>query len=198
MDATETRILEAAGALLAEGGFRGMTTKAIAQRAGVNEVTVFRRFGNKVGLAKALGASWSQQMAGFAVDAAHDPLDTRATLKWLAQLEMEQARTHGAAAMRLAMDARGVPQLAEAMGQGSAANFQGLVDYLHDAVSRGDLRDDVPVEVMAEMFFATTSSLVMSRQLMGAQPVRSGDVDRLADQVFAVFWAGVTARKEGS
>ncbi|NOT08063.1 MAG: TetR/AcrR family transcriptional regulator [Gemmatimonadales bacterium] len=44
------KILNAATELYAETGFRGATTRQIAQRAGVNEVTVFRHFGSKTAL----------------------------------------------------------------------------------------------------------------------------------------------------
>lgn len=44
------KILRAAGELYAETGFRGTTTRQIAQRAGVNEVTLFRHFGSKTAL----------------------------------------------------------------------------------------------------------------------------------------------------
>jgi AcrR family transcriptional regulator len=45
-----TRILEAAARVYAEHGFRGATTRRIAQAAGVNEVTLFRTFGSKAAL----------------------------------------------------------------------------------------------------------------------------------------------------
>lgn len=41
------RILQAAARVYAEAGFRGATTRRIAQEAGVNEVTLFRIFGSK-------------------------------------------------------------------------------------------------------------------------------------------------------
>lgn len=44
------KILDAATELYAETGFRGTTTRQIAQRAGVNEVTLFRHFGSKTAL----------------------------------------------------------------------------------------------------------------------------------------------------
>jgi len=47
---TGNRILDAAVALFCERGYKGTTTRAIAERARVNEVTVFRRFGTKQGL----------------------------------------------------------------------------------------------------------------------------------------------------
>lgn len=41
------RILAAATAVYSENGFRGATTRRIAERAGVNEITLFRHFGSK-------------------------------------------------------------------------------------------------------------------------------------------------------
>jgi AcrR family transcriptional regulator len=44
---TEERIIEAAVQLFSRRGFRGSSTRAIAQLAGVNEVTIFRHFPRK-------------------------------------------------------------------------------------------------------------------------------------------------------
>ena len=41
------RILDAAARVYAQHGFRGATTRRIADEAGVNEITVFRQFGSK-------------------------------------------------------------------------------------------------------------------------------------------------------
>lgn len=47
MDDTEQRIIEAAIKVFSEKGFAGASTREIADSAGVNEVTLFRRFGSK-------------------------------------------------------------------------------------------------------------------------------------------------------
>ena len=47
---TRDHILDAAARLYGEHGFRGTTTRRIAQEAGVNEVTLFRLFGSKTAL----------------------------------------------------------------------------------------------------------------------------------------------------
>ena len=44
---TRARIIEAATNLFYERGYKATPTKAIADTAGVNEVTIFRQFGNK-------------------------------------------------------------------------------------------------------------------------------------------------------
>lgn len=45
-----TKIIEAARELFMENGFKGTTTKMIAQKAGVNEATLFRHFKSKEGI----------------------------------------------------------------------------------------------------------------------------------------------------
>src|ERR1700733_9025878 len=52
--ANRIRILEAARRLLADGGLDALTMDAVASAAGVGKGTVFRRFGNRAGLAAAL------------------------------------------------------------------------------------------------------------------------------------------------
>ncbi|HEY3413755.1 MAG TPA: TetR/AcrR family transcriptional regulator [Armatimonadota bacterium] len=52
---TRERLLIAAAHIYTQRGSRGMTTRAVAQRAGVSELTLFRQFGTKQGLLDALG-----------------------------------------------------------------------------------------------------------------------------------------------
>lgn len=56
---TRESLLDAALELFGSRGFAGTTTKEIAKRAGVNEVTLFRTFGSKQGLYTAMFAERS-------------------------------------------------------------------------------------------------------------------------------------------
>src|SRR6476661_9149481 len=47
---TRTGILNAACGVFAQHGFRGSTTRRIADAAGINEITIFRQFGSKEAL----------------------------------------------------------------------------------------------------------------------------------------------------
>lgn len=51
---TRQRLLDAAARVFARDGINGATTRAIAEEAGVNEVTLFRHFGSKDGLLDAV------------------------------------------------------------------------------------------------------------------------------------------------
>lgn len=52
-DVTAEALINATLEVVAQHGLKGATTRLIAQRAGVNEVTLFRKYGNKTGLIKA-------------------------------------------------------------------------------------------------------------------------------------------------
>jgi len=189
---TADRILTAASELFAERGYVATTTRAIAERAGVNEVTLFRRFENKAGVLRALGERFRERMAGFVAPRLPDPSDTRGTLQTLAQLEIEGAIRDGGVAIRLALDAGSAPEVAEMLGDGPQANRRGLTDYLSARQTAGDLRDDIEPGVMAEAFFALTSTLVMSRQVMGSpSSAREAADPGFMNQLVDLYWSAV-------
>jgi AcrR family transcriptional regulator len=74
----ESRILEAALAVWREEGYRAATTRKVAQRAGIGEVTLFRRFGDKATLFSKALAYEAQRMLdndlAFTGDVRHDLL----------------------------------------------------------------------------------------------------------------------------
>ncbi len=191
---TADRILNAASELIATYGYVGTTTRAIAERAGVNEVTLFRRFESKAGVLRALAARMAQRQAGYAVAAAPDSESVRDTLLALARMEIAGAIEMGGLAMRLAFDAASVPEVAELMGEGPPGNLEGLAEYMAERQEAGELRGDIAPEVLAEAFFGLTSSYVMYRTVMGVGDLPADvTADRGIEQLFDVFWSGAVA-----
>jgi AcrR family transcriptional regulator len=184
------RVLAAAAELFAEHGYRGTTTRAIAERAGVNEVTIFRRFTSKAGIVRAIGQQIASRSAGAAAREAPHPEDTPATLAALARQEIASAAASGGLALRLALDARSIPEVAEVVGAGLASNTEGLIAYLAARQEAGDLRRDIAPDLLAEAFFALTSSLVIGRILLGAPAPGAAERERLAAQAASLFWSG--------
>jgi AcrR family transcriptional regulator len=74
---TRQRIVRAAAALLAEGGPEGVTTRAVATRAGANPPAIYRLFGGKDGLLSAVAEDgYSRFIAGKrAAEPAADPVE---------------------------------------------------------------------------------------------------------------------------
>lgn len=194
---TAERILDAAAELFASHGYAATTTRAIAEQAGVNEVTVFRRFENKRGVLKALGQRFESGQAGHAAWSLEDEGGVRETLLRLARMEIETTARTGALAIRLAFDARSVPEVAELLGDAVPANLEGLAGYMAEHQGSGELRDDIDPRVMAEAFFALTSSYVMYRVTMGVMPMPCDiDTDAGIEQLFDLFWSGAATKEE--
>lgn len=194
---TAERILNAAAELFATYGYASTTTRAIAERAGVNEVTLFRRFENKIGVLRALGERMARRQAGRAAAAAPPSADVRSTLLGFARMEIAGALADGGMAMRLAFDAASVPEVADVLGAGAPENLAGLAEYMAEQQRAGELRNDVDPRVMAEAFFGLTSSYVMYRQVMGAADVPADvQTDAGIEQLFDIFWSGASADKE--
>lgn len=194
---TAERILDAAADLIATHGYAATTTRAIAERAGVNEVTLFRKFESKRGILRALGERMAQRQAGRAAEHVAPSEDTRATLLAFARMEVRGALADNGLAMRLAYDARSVPDVGEAIGAGAGANLNGLTEFMRERQHAGHLRADIDARLMAEAFFGLTSSYVIMRTVLGLD---GGSVDVRTDsgieQLFELFWSGASAAKE--
>lgn len=187
----EETILDAAADLFAERGYQGTTTAAIAQRAGVSEVTLFRKFRSKQGLLAALARQWSANMAGMVVDLVAETGDVRATLETLARMEFDGAERYGVAAMRLVMEVSSSPEITEVMGDNPHHNLEGLVRFLRDRQATGEVRTDLNPWIMAEAFFAMTSTQVIAREMLHLGN-RSGETrDEVIRQLVEMFCAGI-------
>lgn len=194
---TADRILDAASELFAANGYSATTTRAIAERAGVNEVTLFRRFESKAGVLKALGMRFAQMQAGHAAAAAPDSESVRETLLRLARMEIAGAMQGGGLAIRLAFDAKSVPEVAAVLGTGIPSNLEGLAEYLAEHQATGELRADVDPRVLAEAFFGLTSSYVMYRIVMGVvEAPEDVATDETVEQLFEVFWSGAAPKND--
>jgi AcrR family transcriptional regulator len=191
--ATNETILRAAAELFTERGYAGTTTRALAERAGVNEVTVFRHFKSKQGVLAGLAAAIGEASAGAAVAAVPDPEDTRATLQALARQEVRQTDEFGGMALRLTLEARSSPEVAAVIGGGPQQSFEGLVAYLTERQRNGDLRADMDPRAMAEAFFALTSSFVYARQVLRGAARHELSLEDAGAQLFELFMSGVTA-----
>ncbi len=72
------RLFEETVTVFAERGYRATTTREIARRAGINEVTLFRRYGDKAALINAAGVIAAHQERGQLT--AGEPTQKLATL----------------------------------------------------------------------------------------------------------------------
>lgn len=185
-------MLAAAAELIAERGYVGTTTAAIAERAGVNEVTVFRRFASKEGILRALAGAAAAARAEFPPAGAVVEDDLRATLVNLAVVEIRDAIASGGLVLRLTLEARAVPEVRETMGAIASANLQRMAAFVRAHQDRGQLRADLDPSLLAEIFFSLTSTLVMQRMTLEEPGLPADDeIAALAEQVIGSMWSGV-------
>lgn len=168
MDGVHDRLLEAAHAVFAEEGFRGATTRKIAARAGVNEVTLFRHFASKEEL---LGAAVDRQVEASIAMLGRSPLppepgEVRVELHgFLTATLFGFVAAHQA--VRTSMGEWGHHPVLDDRLTGTSRFVSSEVErYLASAQERGLIRTDVDHVVAAQALIATIFSHGMLHQMM--------------------------------
>ena len=129
-----SRLLEAALEVVAERGMRGATTRRISERAGVNEVTLFRHFGSK----SALVASALRNAAeGFGAARPSGNLERDLAKLTLAYWEFVGANR--GAMVRLLPELSRDPSLGEAGGAVMGSAFASLLCFFRHYQEAGAL-----------------------------------------------------------
>jgi AcrR family transcriptional regulator len=135
MHSSRDRILEAAVRVYAEQGFRGATTRRIAEEAGVNEITVFRHFGSKDALiTEALRACATQPSA---VDLPEVPRDPQRELAAWSAAELADMREHRALIGRVISEMGEHPEIIACTSAGALSAEQRLCAYVERLRAHG-------------------------------------------------------------
>ena len=194
VDDTRQRILGAAAQVFAEKGYARATTRALAAAAGVNEVTLFRHFGNKQNLFAAI----IEQFGGPAVTMALQGeltgdlvQDLRAIGAYLLNLLLERGD-----AMRLMLcEASHFPEVQEVMVQNPRQIRRMLASYIVQQIEQGKLRPLHP-EVAAQAFSGMLFSYAIARGLLDDSIAPELSPDELVTQFVNIFMNGTVMRDE--
>ena len=161
---TKDHILEAAARLYGEHGFRGTTTRRIAQEAGVNEVTLFRLFGSKTALLL-------EALRVHSVEPTHYqfpdvPVDPVAELtEWA--MHKRRAISGMRAIIRKAMsEFEENPAMPKCITQGAGATYAALREYLQRLHDAGLVGDHADLETAASMLISTVFHDAIARDMM--------------------------------
>src|SRR5688572_31255680 len=118
------KILRAAARVYSQHGFRGATTRLIAQEADVNEVTLFRTFGSKEALIEA-AMRHCAEVAEFAT-LPDEPVDPERELAAWCASHMEHMRTERALIRACMADYETRPEVAPAACAGPEQTWREL------------------------------------------------------------------------
>jgi AcrR family transcriptional regulator len=176
------RILEAAARVYALHGFRGATTRLIANEAGVNEVTLFRTFGSKSALIEAVLAQYGKSRP--AVSLPDEPVDPLAELTAFVAEHLERVREMRPLLMHTMSEVDERPEAHEFACRGRHHVHDTITTYIRRLQARGMADRDLNVEVAAVMLSATVMSDAVSRHIV---PEVYPPIDTAAEQYVRAF-----------
>lgn len=194
MDETRQRILQAAAMVFAEKGYARATTRSLAAAAGVNEVTLFRHFGNKQNLFAAV----MNQFGGPALSTAMEMElggDYRKNLTMvgtrLLQLLLERKD-----ALRLMLcEATHFPEVQAVMVQNPRRIRRMLAAYLQQQIEQGRVRPMHP-EAMAQAFTGMLFSYAIVEGFFEDTLEPDLAIEDLVAQFVDIFVEGTVSRRE--
>lgn len=188
------KVVDAAAQLFAERGYQATTTRQLAERAGVNEVSVFRGFGNKQGVLAAVVQRVVAEQPGRASSALAE-LPLAEAVSELARREVTNGLRDGGLMTRLAFEARTVPEVAQLFAGGPQANLAAMADFFAQRQRRGEVRVDVSAETIAEAFFSLTSSFVIMRTVLGFEAGPAQEVEQSVSDLVTLFLGGAQVQR---
>jgi AcrR family transcriptional regulator len=151
-------ILDATLELLVEVGFSALTVEGVAQRAGVGKATIYRRWASKLPLVvEAFG-----RLPGFEeVDTGSLDVDLKETLK--SYLQVFHSTSLGAVFPSLAGERSHNPELSKMLEPVTKSRREPFVRIFERARARGEIADDVDVNLAADLVVGPISVALFFR-----------------------------------
>jgi outer membrane protein len=161
---TKQQLLEAALRVYGEGGFRGATTRRIAEEAGVNEVTLFRLFGSKSAL---IMAAFEMRKRSAPRDPLPDvPVDPQVELtKWAKQDHEFMLASAGMIRASMA-EMHSHPDCADSTASRPESSFAELHAYIERLAHHQFIPSSADSKPAAAMLMGTIFADAMGRDLM--------------------------------
>ncbi|MEN9519797.1 MAG: hypothetical protein RLZZ381_2385 [Cyanobacteriota bacterium] len=189
---TKARLIEAALDLFAERGVTETTTKAVAERAQVNEVTLFRNFGNKYRLLLAV----IQDSAVFAklVHALVEQANSKDNVAdFLQEYAQESLRTLNKApdlVRSIVGEAGNYPvENRMALGKGLSEANRYVADYLEQAIAKENLSSDLTSEQIVNLLnFLLIGYFIVESSTEGY--INWSDHNKFLDSLVTLFLQG--------
>lgn len=157
------KLLLAASRVYAEMGFRGATTRRIADEAGVNEVTLFRLFGSK---AQLIGEAIACQDPMGAVQLPPVPVDPwRELTDWCEGHARAMREMRGLIRQTMA-DLDEHPEMGPPLCNGQTPHFNQLVSYTNRLVAQYSTEGNADVLAACSMLFSALFGDAMGRDIV--------------------------------
>jgi AcrR family transcriptional regulator len=161
------KLLRAAARIYGEAGFRGATTRRIADEAGVNEVTLFRLFGSKAALiAEALRAYADADAPSVDIRLPAEPGDAERELTTWCQKRLEHLRASRSVIRKAMGELEEHPEMGPCMGEGTTSAFRELCRYAEALARTRGGATQREAAAAAAMLMSALFADAMGREMM--------------------------------
>src|SRR5688572_7255259 len=187
------RLLDAAARVYAETGYRGATTRRIAQEAGVNEITLFRHFGSKTTLILEAVRQVNLRSDCPAIPAipGEPVLELRT---WVRDELAHLTRLRSIIRTSLG-EVEERPEIIPLIGEKPRQVILGLAAYLEQLQREGRASPDFDARTAALTFFGSLFADAMGRDVM--PELYHDSLDESADRYATVFLRAIGVADEG-
>lgn len=183
------RLLQAASDEFMVRGYKGASLDAIAAKAGVSKVTIYRRFGSKSGLFEAIALRSVEQLRrAFREVATQDRAPREVLLDFALAIYRGSTRAETVAVMRLAIaEAPVFPEVAKMLWDHRFETLAPLALYLEQLAAAGTISIDNPMAA-AVQFSSMVSGGIGS---LADKPIRSvAERQRWIESAVSLFLHG--------
>lgn len=157
-------ILAAAGAVFAQHGFRGSTTRRIADAAGVNEITLFRQFGSKEVLIREAMRHMTQSVGLHALP--EIPVDPETELTGWSESFIKHLRLQSSIIRKTMSEVEERPEMSECASFVPRQASNDLCLYLTALKRQGSAMEEFDPKTAAAMLMGSIFADAMGRDMM--------------------------------
>ena len=186
---TKERILLAAREVFMRQGYAGATTRQIAAEAGVNEVTLFRHFGNKENIFKAVVEQGADLDQLFARMDSFLSGDFAADMQVIGQIFMRLMVERGAMVHMMLCEAAHFPEMAAVLLENPRRLRKWLSAYLEKQIKAGAVKQGNP-QVMSQAFFGMFFSYGTLQSVLHDPLVVEVQSEEITRQFVSIFISG--------
>lgn len=161
---TRTAILNAAVQVFSQHGFRGSTTRRIADAASVNEVTIFRYFGSKEALLQE--AIKGSEGCAFANPLPENPVDPAKELTSWCSAVISHVRDRSSMIRKCMSEIEERPELRDNAMEAPVRATNELCTYFGKLRDKGFTKDEFDANVAANMLIGSLFHDAMGREMM--------------------------------
>ncbi len=192
---TRDKILDAALRLFSKRGYLGATTKEIAKKAGVAELTLFRHFTSKDRLFEEMIKSYSFLPALKELIPEIRGMEYRDALSEIARRYLERLSERRDLIKIMLAEIHAYPSQVKVIYQNFIDELvRTLASYFRDLRNEGIVRDFDP-EVAARAFFGMFFSYFNTEEIMMLKRYRPADTETVIKEYVKIFVGGTL--KEG-